>query len=591
MGLMTPWSVTRSGIPGAIALVTALTVVLTGCGGARGPAGGAIRQTGSAFATCTASPNTCNSADAGTVRQGGQLTYAIEKNISNWNVLSSGGSVLENGWVLAGLLPRTFITLPDLIVTLNNDLLDSATVTNTNPETIVYKIKSTAVWSDGTPITADDFSYNWRVQNSRDCPNCAAAATTGYDQVKSVTGTDSGKTVTVVFTKAFTDWKSLWGSGSPLYPAHIAAQHGDINTPQGRAESFTWFGKNVPTYSGGPFQIDKFTNNESVTLVPNLKWYGSRPKLDRVIYRIITDARQEPTALQNREVQVIYPQPQVDQVAQIRRIPGVSSYVGYGLSWEHFDLNLSNSYLTDPVLRTALFTAADRKAIIDKTVGQFAEGIKPLNNHNFVPQESGYQDVVTETGQGSGNVARAKQLLTAAGYRIDSGQLKTPLGLTVSPIRIRYTVGNQVRQVECELFAQQVKQLGIPVQVVPTDDLGTTMARGDWDVALFAWVATPFPYGNAVQLWVTGQGSNFGHYSNPDVDRLVTAAASSTDEALAREILNEADRKLTRDAYVLPLYQKPTFIALYDNIANIRNNPSLDGPQYNIAQWAFRPTN
>ena len=109
------------------------------------------------------------------------------------------------------------------------------------------------MWSDGTPITADDFIYNWRVQNSRDCPNCAVATTTGYDQVKSVTGTDSGKTVTVVFTKPFTDWKNLWGSGSPVYPAHIAAQHGDINTPQGNAESFTWFGKNVPTYSGGPF--------------------------------------------------------------------------------------------------------------------------------------------------------------------------------------------------------------------------------------------------------------------------------------------------------------------------------------------------
>ncbi|HEX8933519.1 MAG TPA: hypothetical protein VF788_04880, partial [Pseudonocardiaceae bacterium] len=60
---------------------------------------------------------------------------------------------------------------------------------------------------------------------------------------------------------------------------------------------------------------------------------------------IITDARQEPTALQNREVQVIYPQPQVDQVQQVRRIPGVSSFVGLGLSWEHFDLNLANNYL------------------------------------------------------------------------------------------------------------------------------------------------------------------------------------------------------------------------------------------------------
>jgi peptide/nickel transport system substrate-binding protein len=574
-----------------VALVTGLTVMAVGCGGVRGSAGGSQRQTEGVFATCAAKPNTCNSAEpGGSLRQGGQLTYAIEKNISIWNLLSGGGNTLEAAQVLSSLLPHTFATLPDLSIVLNKDLLDSATVTNLNPQTIVYKIRANAVWSDGTPITANDFSYTWRVQNARDCPDCTPATTIGYDQVKSVVGTEGGKTVTVTFAKPFTDWKQLWGSGSPLYPAHIAAQHGDINTPQGRAASFVWFGRNVPTYSGGPFQIDNFTNNESLTLVPNPKWYGPRPRLDRITYRVITDARQDSAALRNREVQVINPSPQVDEVAQIRGIPGVSAYVGPGLSWEHFDLNLNSGHLTDPALRTALFTAVDRKAIIDKTVGQFTDVIKPLNSHNFVPQQSGYEDVISATGQGSGNVARAKQILAAAGYWIDGGQLKTPFGFTIPPIRIRYIAGNQVRQVECELFAQQVKQLGVTLQVIPTNDLGTTLSQGDYDIIVFSWTATPFPYANALQLWVTGgQGSNLGRYSNPDVDRLIAAAATSTDETLSREALNQADRRLTNDAYVLPLYQKPTFIALYDNIANIRNNSSLDGPQYNITQWAFRP--
>jgi peptide/nickel transport system substrate-binding protein len=105
---------------------------------------------------------------------------------------------------------------------------------------------------------------------------------------------------------------------------------------------------------------------------------------------------------------------------------------------------------------------------------------------------------------------------------------------------------------------------------------------------VFAWVDTPFPYGGAVQLWTTGQGNNFGRYSNPDVDRLIAVAASSTDESFAKETLNQADRRMTKDAYVLPLYQKPTFVALYDNIVNVRNNSSLDGPPYNVTEWGFR---
>jgi peptide/nickel transport system substrate-binding protein len=579
--------VTRSGTRRAV-LVAALAVVLACCAGPNPTGPATQRQTGTVFAACDADPNTCNLAEPGKLRQGGQLAYAIDKNISNWNLLSSQGNVLDTGWVLSGLLPRAFITSPDLTVAMNNELLDSAKVTATYPETIVYKIKSNAVWSDGTPITADDFIYNWKVQNGRDCPNCGVASTAGYDQIKSVVGADNGKTVTVTFSKPFTDWKQLWGSGSPLYPAHLAAEHGDIKTPQGLAASFTWFGTTVPTYSGGPFQIDNFSNNESVSLVPNPKWYGLRPNLDRVIYRIIPDADQQLAALRNRQVQVIYPQPQVGQVQQARKIPGVSSFVGLGLSWEHFDFNLTNPYLADPALRTAMFTAVDRQAIIDKTVGQFTSKIKPLNSHNLVPQQSGYEDVVSETGQGSGNLARAKQILSAAGYRIDRGQLKTSIGMTVPPLRMRYTVRNQVRQAECELFAQMVKPLGITVQVVPADDLVTATSLGDFDIVVFSWIATPFPYSGAVQLWTTGQGSNFGRYSNPDVDRLIAAAQTSADESLARETLNQADRRLTRDAYVLPLYQRPTFIALYNDIANIRNNSSLDGPSYNIAQWGLR---
>ncbi|HEU0127717.1 MAG TPA: ABC transporter substrate-binding protein, partial [Pseudonocardiaceae bacterium] len=232
--------------------------------------------------------------------------------------------------------------------------------------------------------------------------------------------------------------------------------------------------------------------------------------------------------------------------------------------------------------------AVDRQAIIDKTVGQFTDKVTPLNNHNFMPQQSGYDDVITGPGQGTGDVERAKQILTDAGYRIEGERLIAPDGQPVPPMRIRYTVGNQIRQTQCELFAQQVKPLGVTVEVVPTDDLGGTLDRGDFDVIVYAWVASPVPYGGAVQLWTTGSDSNFGHYPNPEVDRLIAAAASSTDEATANQQLNDADRIMAEDAYVLPLYQKPTFIALYDTIANVRNNSSLDGPPYNVAEWGLR---
>ncbi|HZD14296.1 MAG TPA: ABC transporter family substrate-binding protein, partial [Pseudonocardiaceae bacterium] len=117
-----------------VALVTGATVVLAACGGGGAMGPGSPGQTTSAFAACDANPNTCNSAASSQLRQGGQLTYVIEKNIANWNLLSNEGNVFHNNEVLKAVLPYTFVMQPDLTVTMNNDLLDSAKVTNSSPE-------------------------------------------------------------------------------------------------------------------------------------------------------------------------------------------------------------------------------------------------------------------------------------------------------------------------------------------------------------------------------------------------------------------------------------------------------------------------
>ncbi|MEU6645736.1 ABC transporter family substrate-binding protein [Saccharomonospora sp. NPDC046836] len=580
----------KSGVARFAALAAGAALVLSACsgGGDGGGDGDGGAQTGQMFAECDANPNQCNTLAADQLQDGGEITMALEKNIANWNLNSTEGNVFETGMALKGVLPSTFYSQPDLKFTENTDVIESAEQTSTDPQTIVYTIKPEAVWSDGTPISADDFIYIWKTQNGRDCSDCAVATTAGYDQVSTVEGSDNGKTVTVTYETPFTDWAQLWESGQPIYPAHIAAEHGDLDTPEGLKSAFDWFGANMPTFSGGPYKIERFVNNQSLTLVPNERWWGEKPKLDRVIFRIITDATQEPTALQNNEVQVIYPQPQVDLVNQVRNISGVSSFVGLGLTWEHFDFNLDTPALKNKALRQALFTAVDRQALINGTVGQFTDKVEPLNSNNFMPGQEGYEDVITATGQGAGDVDKAKQILTDAGYTLEGEQLRDPDGQAVPELSIRYTTGNQIRQDSSELFAQAAKELGVTINVSPTDDLGGTLDSGEYDIMLFAWVASPYPFANAVQNWTSGQGNNFGNYSNPEVDSLLNEAAAETDRTAAFAKVNEANKIMAEDAYVLPLYQKPTFIAAYDNIANVRNNSTLDGPTYNIAQWGLR---
>lgn len=566
---------TSKGLIGLVAVGVASVLVVSACGGGKGSNNNGS-TTSSSLADCDSHPNDCNS---GTTKQGGTFTYTIEKKIAGWNINNADSNTFEFAEVLDGVLPFVWNVNPDFQVVLNTDMMVSAEQTSTDPQTLVYKIKPDAVWNDGTPISADDFIYAWQTNNGKDCKDCTSASTSGYDQIKSITPSDGGKTVTVVMDKPYADWKVMFGA---LLPAHIAKQHGSL------AESFTWFDKNMPTFSGGPYLITGYEKDVSVTETPNPKWYGkTKPSLDKLVFRILTDQSAEVPALQNNEVQAIYPQPNADMVTQVKQISGVDSHLGAGLTWEHLDLNLKNPLLADKALRQAIFTAVDRKDVIAKTVGQFIPGLKPLNSHNFVPGQAGYKDVVTSTGAGSGDIDKAKQVLTDAGYQGVGTALKTKDGKPVS-IRCSFTEGNTLRQQSCELFQNELKNLGITVTPTPISDLGGTLTSGDYDMIIFAWIGTPFNIAGAYQLWGSDSASNYGHWVNPASDPLLRAAGQETDNAKALDDLNQADQIMSGDFYVLPLFQKPTFLAVYSNMANIRDNATSVGPPYNVQEWGLR---
>jgi peptide/nickel transport system substrate-binding protein len=550
------------------------------------PSAGGETKTGNRL---TGNPDTINTA---TVTKGGTLTYALEKTIDNWNVLTSAGNTFETAEVMNSIWPAAFNVLPDLGPKLNADLLTSATVTSSSPQTIVYVINPKAVWSDGTPINVDDFIYQWKAQDGADCSKCDIASTTGYSQIASITGSNNGQTVTVVMKTPFSDWKSMFSS---LIPYHTANPQG-LDQVNLEKSWDTGFATAPPTVSGGPYVISNFQKDQSVTLTPNPKWYGANgPYLDKLVFRMITDATQEPPALQNGEIDAMYPQPEVDLISQLNGMSNVVYQLDLGLVFEHIDLNLQNPALQNVALRKALFTAVDVKGMIARTAGQTDPGITPLGNRMFVPGQNGYQDDVTSLGYGSGNVAAAKQILTAAGYKVGS-TLTDPSGKAVPALSMRYTQGNAVRQTECQLFAAAAKQLGVTVNVSPTDSLGDTLTQKDanhkYDIIVFAWVATPFGSSNAAlyqsdkaQGTPGNWGGNYGHYSNPAVDAALADSLTTTDPAKELADLNTADKQLSADAYTLPLYQKPVILAYNAKWGNIRDNATSVGPPYNTQDW------
>ena len=581
-------------IAGIAAIALGLTACSSSGGGNTNPSnssssGNSNPSTGTkgsgAFAACKTSPNDCNSGNA---KPGGTIRYALEKTLAGWNINYSPSNVFDIGEVMNGILPSVFGANPDLKPFLNTDLMVSAEETKTNPQTLVYKVKPNAVWSDGQPIGYEDFKYVWYFSDPAKCPKCGAASTAGYDRIASMTPSDNGKTITITMKKPFSDWRYMF---SNMLPGHIAAQHGYNGSPTGTNASFQWFDKTQPTWSGGPMIISNYQKDTSFTEKPNPRWYGkTKSTLDNLIFRIITDQTQEAPALQNKEVDAIYPQPNTDVAQQVATMQGVQYWIGKGLQWEHFNLNEKNQFLSDKSLRKAIFTAINRNDVVQRTIGQFVPGASTMGNHIYVPGQAGYQDNTTTAGLGMGDVAKAKQILTQAGYKGVGSALQTPSGKTVT-LRCTYSAGNAYRQTECEVMQNTLKQLGINVTLKTTQDL-SELGNGNFDIIVFAWVGTPFPVAGAQQIY-TYSGGTFSAYTynkDPQSDALINQAVETTDTTKVQSLLNQADKLLQQDCFELPLYQKPTMLAARTNLVNIRDNATSVGPPYNLQEWGVKAT-
>lgn len=565
-----------------VAVAASALLVVAACSSKSGGSKGAAYSPG--YSECQTKPDDCNSGER---KDGGQIVVALGKVPANFNVNADDGNLVETVEMMNLIMPSAYFFTPSGKLQWSSDMLaDEPKVTSDSPQTVVFHIKPTAKWDDGTPISADDFIYAWKTLDGHD-KNISPADTTGWDQIKSVTGSDNGKTVTVVFNEVYPDWKGLF---IRLYPAHIAAKAGDIKTDAGLEASWKAF-YDQPTWSGGPYKVSAYDKQTQIELVPNPNWYGAdKPTLQKVVFKFITDPSQQIPALRNKEIQGFNVQPNQDIYNQLQQMTsqGVQYEITAGYSWEHVDVNTKNKWLADQALRTAIFDVISRQAIIDKTVKGYFPSAKPLGSHNFVTTAQGYQDVLSKVApdQGNGKVDAATKVLTDAGYKIDGGQLKDKTGAPVGPLVLRHTA-TSARAATAEVLQSQLKQIGITLQDKVTDDLSGTLQQEDFDLILFGWSSSPLLSGNQA-LWKTGGGNNFTQWGDPQSDQLLAQMARSLDQQKGIDLLNQQDEILTKAAVVLPLYDKPNLQVVTNDYVNIRDNNAGSYFTYNSEQWGTK---
>jgi peptide/nickel transport system substrate-binding protein len=544
----------------------------------------------------------------GTAKPTGQLIYGEGSDFpENLFPIIAAGNVTSNANIMGRVLDGAFRIAPNVSFQMDPDQVTSADSTMVNGQQVVdIKINPKAVWDDGQPITADDYVFTFDDTKSADPAQGGCAAllgTTGADQVESAVAVSKDE-FKMTFKKGqpFADWKGFFSGASgsaPLLSKHVM----DKGSPKANCDAITkgWpIQDGVPAgASNGPWLLqgkNVDVSSKTVTLVPNPKYWGAQPKLARIVYvNIGSDSDTNVKALQNQEVNMIYPQPQLDIVKNLQGLPGVTTSINFGPSFEHFDFNTRDPLLAHKEVREAIAYAIDRTTLVKSTVGQFSDKASVLGNRLLVASQDGYEDHSGDYA--TQNIAKAKQLLEGIGATMGSDGYYSLNGKELS-FKVMTTQNNPLRDQTVALAAQMVKKAGIKLVEAPSANIFADKSKpdsleaGGFQIALFAWVAGPALSSNnsiykSLKAQGGAQGQNYVHGDDPAVDAALTKLAAAPTTADEVKYANDADKLLWGDMFTLPLYQKPTLLAYDSNYKGIADNSTQAGPLWNNDQFSL----
>ncbi len=157
----------------------------------------------------------------------------------------------------------------------------------------------------------------------------------------------------------------------------------------------------------------------------------------------------------------------------------------------------------------------------------------------------------------------------------------------MGPLRFRYTIGNQLASRPPNWSRRNLAKIGIEMKIEPTDKLGNTLEHQRLRPHRLRLGGHAVPVGQEGPVH-----DRWRRQLRPLVEqggrRPIEQAVTTFDDDQAREQFNQMDELMVKDAYNLPLFQKPVFLAVYSDFVNVRNNPTSAGPAYNIEEWGLK---
>ena len=437
-------------------------------------------------------------------------------------------------------------------------------------KTWTYTLRPDLVWSDGTPLTANDVAYTFnRILEGR------------YEQrnygnyVRNITSVEATDDRTVVMTVR---------APSPIMErlaVYILPEHVWSGVDAKAVKSFANEPEGEPLVGSGPFLVAERRTGQFIRLIANDSYYAGRPKVDELVFRIYNNPDALGQALIKGEVDFATGLT-ADVFSTLEGQEGITTYAGDYSGFNELAFNMGaatadgkpigdgNPHLQDQQVRLAISHAIDRQQMVDKILNGYG-----TPGSTIIPPL--YTTLHIDPGTQTYDPALANQILDDAGYAMG------PDGVRVGPdgvpmkyrLFVRTDSDSSVKS--GEYFKSYLAAIGIEAEVKPVDEnaLFEIIGRGEFDMFEWGWVVEPDPdyqlstftcakrsYEDGGEIYADLSDS---FYCDEEYDQLYAAQSEETDQTARADIVKQM-QQILYDAvpYVVTYY--------YDNLEAYRSD-------------------
>lgn len=466
-----------------------------------------------------------------------------------------------NGDEVQSLDPHKIEGVPEANV--SYDLLEGLVINDTNGQPVpgvaeswdnkdgkvwTFHLRNNAKWSNGEPVTAQDFVYSWqRLADPKTASPYASFLQYGHlaniDEI--IAGKEKPDRLGVKALDAHTLQVTLTESVPYFYKLLIHPSMSPVYKPaiDKFGEKWTqpenWVGN-------GAYKLQEHVINERIVVVRNAQyWDNADTKLDKVTFLPIpSEVSDVNRYFSNGGSDMTYTNLPIELFKKLQRDNPKELHVDPYLCTYYYEINNQKAPFTDPRVRAALKLGLDRDIMVNKVL---AQGQQPawsytppaIDGANITKPEwfSWSQDKRNE---------EAKKLLAEAGYTADK-----PL-----TFELLYNTSDLHKKLAIAAASVWKKNIGVNIKLTNQEwkTFIDTRHQGNFDVARAAWCADYNEPTSFLNTMLSDSSNNTSHYKSADYDKAIAAAMAADDDKTRSAAYTQAEQILDKDSVIAPVF-------------------------------------